>query len=145
MRGRLIARKLSVFAMSSQISAPTPVNFVLSTSDGCQNRVGGGGYGSLISRRHLGVEARTLLPEVVRRVRNAVPEVRSCRARAAGCQTTLDRGWRRIDVFFGQLCRCQAGDERLRALATSHVMQSRDPRFTALVIVVCEMCTISSL
>ena len=101
MRGSLIATKLSVFAMSSQISAPTPVNFVLSTSDGCQNRVGGGGYGSLISRRHLGVEARTLLPEVVRRVRNAVPEVRSCRARAAGCQTTLDRGWRRIDVFSG--------------------------------------------
>lgn len=38
-------------------------------------------HGSLISRRHLAVGGLTSLPEIVRRTRTALPEVRRCRAR----------------------------------------------------------------
>ena len=63
-------------------------------------------HGSLISRRHLAVGGRTSLPEIVRRTRTALPEVRRCRARdvcrSGGGASKISGGGRKACARMGE-------------------------------------------
>ena len=77
------------------------------------------GYSSLISLwRFL---PRRLLPEVVRRTRTAVPEVRRYSARAVDWDAPVYSVDRKRSMFYWRLCRCHGPDD----WPVSHLQQSR--------------------
>jgi len=68
------------------------------SSSGSYNRLRGGGYASWISRWRLAVWKPRSLPEVVRRMCTAAPEVAAAYAQLASTRR-YGGDWRRIDVF----------------------------------------------